>query len=197
MGMIGGDGLGRFIFRLVIALVIAYAGFMYFGAVLPRSAAAVVALLLAALELFGPMLGGQGGLSLRAMAKLGVALLVWPGLAWIIELSGYVPDRDARIALAAGIASALGVFAAGHGQGRENVRLVAVIVSLALPAYAITVALFDPNAMGVAAACLAVGIGALTAKIALVWPQRHEDLMLVCGGLAFACAGGLLVAAML
>lgn len=194
MAMKSVDGI---FLRLVLAFVIAALAYLYFGSVLPRPAAAVVALLIAIVELFGPMLGGQGGLSMRALAKLGVALLVWPGIAWLIEWSGRVPDSVARVALAAAAASALGVFAAGHGQGREHQRLLAVIVSLALPAYAITLSLFDPSPLGVAAACLAVGVGAATAKIALVWPQKHEDLMLVGSCLAFGCAGALLVVAML
>lgn len=184
-------------FRLLIAFVIAGVAYLYFGSVLPRPVAAVVALLIAAIELLGPMLGGQGGLSLRVLAKLGVALLVWPGIAWAIIWSGYVADPDARVALAAAAASALGVFAAGHGQGKEHRRLVAVIVSLALPAYAVTLSLFDPSPLGVAGACLAVGVGAATAKIALVWPQRHEDLMLAGSVLAFGCAGALVVVGML
>lgn len=183
--------------RLLVAFVIAGVAYVYFGSVLPRPAAVVVALLIAVIELFGPMLGGQGGLSLRALAKLGMAVLVWPGIAWAIIWSGYVADPDARVALAAAAASGLGVFAAGHGQSREHQRLLAVIVSLALPAYAITLSLFDPSPLGVAAACLAVGVGAATAKIALVWPQTHEDLMLVGSCLAFGGAGALLVVAML
>lgn len=194
MAMKSAEGI---FWRLVLAFVIAAVAFVYFGSVLPRPAAAVVALLIAAIELCGPMLGGQGGLSMRALAKLGVALLVWPGIAWLIEWTGYIHDPIARVALAAAAASALGVFAAGHGQGREHQRLLAVIVSLALPAYAITLSLFDPSPLAVAAACLAVGVGAATAKIALVWPQKHEDLMLVGSCMAFGCAGALLLAAVL
>ena len=197
MGMMGGGSGAGFILRLVLAFAIAAIGYVYFGAVLPRPAATGLALFLAAIELFGPMLGGRAGISLLTLAKLGIGVLMWPGVAWLIVWTGYVPDPIARVALAAAVASAIGIFAAGHGQGHEHARLLAVIVSLALPAYAVTLALFDPSPLGVAAACLAVGVGVMVARLAWVWPRRHEELMLTGAGVAFAAAAAMVIVVIL
>jgi hypothetical protein len=167
-----------FVLRLLIAAVIATLGFVYFGAVLPRPAAAALAMALAAAELLGPMFSskGGGGASLRVLVRAGASLLVWPGFAWALVALG-LQDRGARIALAAAAASALGVFAAGHGQGREHARLVTTLVSTAIPVYALAAALVQDTRIAVAAGCVAVAIAFVTAKLALVWPAHLEETM--------------------
>jgi len=180
--------LFKFLLRLLVALVIAFAGYVYFGAVLPDKAAATVALGLALIELLAPMLSkGGGGASLRVLVKTGAAFLAWPGIAWALLALG-LTDRGARIALAAAAASALGIFAAGHGQGREHARLAATLVAVAIPVYALAAALVQDTRLAAAAGCLAVASAFVTAKVALVWPDRLEESMVVGAALAM-CAG--------
>jgi hypothetical protein len=180
--------LFKFLLRLIIAIVIAFAGYVYFGAVLPDKAAATVALILAVVELVGPMLTrGGGGASLQVLGKTTVAFLAWPGIAWGLLALG-LTDRGARIALAAAAASALGIFAAGHGQGREHARLAATLAAVAIPVYALAAALVGDTRVAAATGCFAVGVAFVTAKVALVWPDRLEETMV--GGAAIAvCAG--------
>jgi len=182
------NDLFKFVLRLIVAIVIAFVGYIYFGAVLPDKAAATVALSLALIELLAPMLSkGGGGASLRVLVKTGAAFLAWPGIAWALLALG-LTDRGARIALAAAAASALGIFAAGHGQGREHARLAATLVAVAIPVYALAAALVQDTRLAAAAGCLAVAVAFVTAKVALVWPDRLEESM--AGGAALAvCAG--------
>lgn len=179
--------LFKFLLRLLIAVVIAWLGYMYFSAVLPDIAARAVAIVLAVVELLGPMFASRGGASMRLLAKTGAAFLAWPGFAWMLLVGG-VDDRGARIALAAAAASTLGVFAAGHGQGREHARLAATLVAVAVPVYALAAALVQGTRLAAAAGCLAVASAFVTAKVALVWPDRLEESMVVGAALAM-CAG--------
>jgi hypothetical protein len=182
------DSFFGFVLRLLIAAVIATLGFLYFGAVLPQAAAAALAMVLAAVELLGPMFSkGAGGASLRVLVRAGAALLVWPGLAWALLALG-LQDRGARIALAAAAASALGILAAGHGQGREHARLVTTLVSIAIPVYALAAALVQDTRIAVAMGCAAVAVAFVTAKLALVWPDHLEDSM-VAGAVIAIVAG--------
>jgi hypothetical protein len=124
---------------------------------------------------------------MRVLLKTGAAFLAWPGLAWGLLALG-LADRGVRIALAAAAASALGIFAAGHGQGREHARLAATLVAVAIPVYALAAALVGDTRLAAAAGCLAVAVAFVTAKVALVWPDRLEETMV--GGAAIAiCAG--------
>lgn len=177
----------RFLLRLLIALVIAWFGYVYFGAVLPDPAARIVAIVLAVVELLGPMFTSRGGASMRLLVKAGAAFLAWPGFAWLL-LSAGLTDRGARIALAAAAASTLGVFAADHGQGREHARLAATLIAIAIPVYALATALVGGTHLEAAAGCLAVATAFVTAKIALVWPDRLENLMV--GGAVLAATAG-------
>ncbi len=175
--------------RLVIAVAIAAFADKYFAAVLPNIAAVTVAIAVALAELVGPAFtskAGSGG-GLRVLVRCGAALVIWPGVAWLLELGG-LADRDARIAIAAACACGVGILAAGHGQGRDNARLVAVIIATTIPAYALLVAITTGSMLSVALGCMAVAVAPLTAQAAHVWPDAHKSRMMAASAVAVAAA---------
>jgi len=54
--------------------------------------------------------------------------------------------------------------------------------------YALTAALVGGTRLAAAAGCFAVGMAFVTAKVALVWPDRLEETM-VGGAVIAVCAG--------
>ena len=176
------------LFRLFLSSLIFALGWALFRQVLPVPAAVLVATILALAELFAPMFtrtgtnSGIGG-GLRLFVRLGASLITWPLAAWALSVAG-LADRPARIATAAALASAVGVMAAGHGSGRDTVRLWAVTVAAAMPGYALVRALIstpvDPIAIG--CGCMAVAIGLIVARQAIVWPIRHERMLALAAG---------------
>lgn len=192
----------RILFRLLFASLIFALGWALFRQVLPETAACAVAIILAGAELFSPAListstnSGMGG-GLRLFMRLGATLIIWPLAAWALSAAG-LDDRPARIAIAAAIASAVGVMAAGHGSGRDTVRLWAVTSAGAAPVYALVHALVSVpvGPLAVACGCGAVAVALLVARQAIVWPIQHERLLAIAAG-ATSLAGALVGALVL
>ena len=187
----------RIIPRILIAAVIYVATWWLFAQVVSDIPARVLAAILALAELFSPLVAsGTGGRSgpgggIRALFMMGTSITAWPILALGLEYAG-MADRPSRIALATAAAAALGAFAARQGNGRDNLRVQAVLVASALPLYgigqAITVTPLDPLAL--ALACGGIAVALLVARYSIVWPQQHGRIAMT---LASAClvAGGL------
>ena len=182
-------------FRLFLASLIFIGAYWLFAQVQPAAIAAAIAALLALAELFEPAIAGRSGADggLRLFVRLGATLISWPAFALLLQFAG-MADRPLRICVAAAAASGAGVLAAGHGSGRDTVRLWAVIAASAVPLDALLQALMaqplDP--LAIAAGAGAVAVAALVARQSIVWPQEHARLLLICAG-ACACAGVLVV----
>jgi hypothetical protein len=180
----------RILFRLLFASLTFALGWALFRQVLPQPAASAVAIVFALAELFAPVVirtgtnRGMGG-GVRLFLRLGATLITWPLAAWGLSAAG-LADRPARIAIAAAIASAVGVMAAGHGSGRDTVRLWAVMAAAAVPVYTLAHALVsmpvDP--LAVACGCGAVAVALLVARQAIVWPIQHERVLALATGAA-------------
>ena len=187
----------RIIPRILIAALIYVATWWLFTQVVPDTPAMVLAAVLALVELFAPLVAsGTGGRSgpgggIRALFKMGTSITAWPVLALGLEYAG-MADRPARIALAAAAAAALGAFAARHGNGRDSMRVQAVLVAVAMPLYgigqAITVTPLDPLAL--ALACGGIAVALLVARYSILWPRQHEGIAMTLAG-ACLVAGGL------
>lgn len=185
----------KLLLRIFLASLIWIACYWLFAQIQPTPVAAIIAALLAAAELFEPMIVGRSGAGggLRLFVRLGATLLAWPAFALALEFAG-MADRPLRIAVAAACASAAGVLAAGHGSGKDTVRLWAVIAACAVPLDALLQALLvQPiDHLAIAAGAGAVAVAALVARQSIVWPNDHSRLLLACSG---ACGiAGLLVA---
>lgn len=185
----------RLLLRLFLASLIFVGGYWLFAQIQPTPVAAVIAALLALAEIFEPMIAGRSGVGggLRLFVRLGATLISWPLFALALQFAG-MADRPLRITIAAAAASGAGVLAAGHGSGRDTIRLWAVIAAAAVPLDALLQALLvQPiDHLAIAAGAGAVAVSALVARQSIVWPQEHSKLLLLCAG---ACAGaGLLVA---
>lgn len=182
----------RFLFRLFLASLIWVLGYWLFSSVLPIPAAAVVAAVLALAELFGGGVGRRGGAGggLRLLIATGSTLISWPASALGLQWLG-IADRPARIAIAAGAAAVLGVFAAGHGSGKESRRLWAVLAAGAIPLYALIAALLisPPDPLALASGAAAIGVALVVAKQAIVWPTNHETALGIAASAAFISAG--------
>lgn len=164
------------LFLVAIAAILSYA---YFVTVLPPTAAAIIAASIAAAELAGAVLlgGGTHGGGLRLLMKIGLPLLLWPGIAWLLErVTGF--DRFVSLAIASGLASGLGVLGAGRGWGHENARLAAMAMSSALPLYTLVLAIGGgAGAIGMACSVGAVAIAPLVVRGAGAWPGTHEQIL--------------------
>ena len=169
------------LFRLTFALLIAGAAYQYFGLVLPPAAAAAVAITLAVLELLSPLFlgvrrGGTGGAgaSLRLLGlflKSAAPALLWPAAAWAV-LQAAPDHREAAIAAGAGFASLSALFAAGHGQGREGARLLAVLVALAVVSYGMLQTIPAGHLAG-AAAAMSAALGLVVVRSGIVLPKAQ------------------------
>ena len=180
-------------FRLLVASLIFVGTYWLFAQIQPTPVAAAIAALLALAELFEPAIAGRSGAGggLRLFVRLGATLISWPAFALLLQFAG-MADRPLRIASAAAAASAAGVLAAGHGSGRDTVRLWAVIAACVVPLDALLQALMASpiDHLALAAGAGAVAVAALVARQSIVWPQEHARLLLLCAG-ACACAGAL------
>ena len=169
------------LFRLAFALLIGVAAYKYFGLVLPPAAAAAVAITLAVLELLSPLfLGarrgstGGAGASLRvlvAFLKSAAPALLWPAAAWTV-LQAAPDHRQAAIAAGAGFASLSALFAAGHGQGREGARLLAVLVALIVVVYGMLQAIPAGHLAG-AVAAMSAAFGLVVVRSGIVLPKAQ------------------------
>lgn len=175
----------RPITRVMIATLIAFGGYFYFGAVLPANGAIIVAVALAILELAAPLFSGNAGIggSLRVLVRVAGALLVWPAIAIALEHWGHI-ERGAAIAFASMVACVFGIGASGLGSGRDRTRIATIIVSICLPFYALVAAAFDPSPVTWAVAALGVALAALVAEASGVWPSKVENTLLTAASLA-------------
>ena len=177
--------------RAFLASLIFIGAYWLFAQIQPTSVAAFIAALLALAELFEPAVVGRAGAGggLRLFFRLGATLLAWPAFALLLLFAG-MADRPLRITIAAAAASGAGVLAAGHGSGRDTLRLWAVIAATAVPLDALLQAFMgaplDP--LAVAAGAGAVAVALLVARQSVVWPQEHSRLLLICAA-ACACSG--------
>lgn len=189
----------RILLRLFFASLLFVLSWSLFREVLPVPIACVVAIILAVAEVAAPAIARSGagnvGGGLRLFVRLGATLIAWPITALVLDKAGF-EDRPARIAIAAAVASAVGVMAAGHGSGKDTVRLWAVISAAAVPAYSLMNALVaaptDP--LAVACGCGAVAVALLVARQAIIWPAEHERALAFAAGatvLAGVLAGAL------
>ena len=178
----------RFAVNVLAALLVGIVAFYLYGAVLPQHAAVAVAVLIAAIELASPVVAKNHGLSIRIMGKLALPLVVWPILAIVLE-HGLRLDWATGMAVAAIGAAATGFLAAGHGSGRESLRLAGAGTATAVALYAMVASIVSvAPATAMAAASVAVGVATLVVYQAGVWPGRHERALLwaagACGSVA-------------
>jgi len=191
----------RILLRLFFASLIFTLSWALFREVLPVTAACAVAIVLALAEVAAPAIARSGagnvGGGLRLFVRLGATLIAWPIAAWTLEMAG-LANRPTRISIAAAIASAVGVMAAGHGSGKDTVRLWAVVAAAAVPAYALMQALVSSpvDPLAVACGCGAVAVALLVARQAIIWPIEHERTLAFAAGavtLAGVLAGTLVI----
>lgn len=157
-------------------------------------AAAVAIAELAGSLAVGSSRGGAGS-GLRLMFWLGAPVLAWPvaalGIEWLIPALSQ-PEAASGAAI---LAALTGLAAAGHGSGMDSRRNVAVLLASLIPLYAlghaITGAVYDPLAVGLA--CAAVATAAGVARMVLVLPQDHERLLT---WVASACAAAAVIGAL-
>ncbi len=182
------SSLLKFIFRLLLGIIVAILAGALFGQVLPASAVWAVVVVVACAEFLGGVVGQHGGAgsSARLMVRMGATVAAWPLTALV--LSYVIENRDVRIGLAAAVASIVGMGAAKNGSGRDSARLLTVIIAVAIPAYAALMAVLSGDRWAMVAACVAVAVAPLTALLAWVWPDAHHEKLLAASGLA-AVAG--------
>ena len=157
-------------------------------------AAAVALAELAGSLAVGSSRGGAGS-GLRLMFWLGAPVLTWPIAALGIEWLMPALSQPAAASAAAILAALTGLSAAGHGSGMDSRRNAAVLLASLIPFYAlghaVTGAVYDPLAVGLA--CAAVATAAGVARMVLVLPHDHERALALT---ATVCAVAALIGAL-
>lgn len=176
-----------FLLRVVLAVVIFAAVAALFAEVLPLNVALAAGTLAGLAELIGPALGGKGGSGVRWMLHATLPVVAWPLAA--LGFSHFL-GFDRLHALAAGciVAAAFGLAGAGHGGGHERARLATVAAAAIIPIAALLQTLPSGDYAAVALSSFGVAVAFGAAKVALVWPDRLEDLMLTGGAAAAVSA---------
>ena len=175
--------------HILTTLVVGAGAFYLYETVLPKHPAMALAAVLAGLELLSPIFSKNRGLSLRLIVKLALPLLAWPILAAVLEY-GLQMQWATGMAFAAVGAVAIGFLSAGHGSGRESLRLAGAGVATLIALYAmITSIVTGAPILAMVAASLSVGEAALVVYQAGVWPGGHERALLRSAG-ACGCVAG-------
>ena len=186
--------MARIALRILLAGLVFLGVFLLYSRVTSYPVTVGIAAAVAVAELAGSVAvgGGQGGAGsgLRLMFWLGAPVLARPvaalGITWVMPTL-----TQAEAASGAAIVAALtGLSAAGHGSGMDSRRNTAVLLASMIPLYAlghaVTTAPYDP--LSIALACVAVGAAALVARVVVVLPQDHGEMLtlvaVVCGAAA-------------
>ena len=185
--------------RIFLAGLVFLAVFLLYSPVTSHAVAIGIAAAVALAELAGSVAvgGSQGraGSGLRLMFWLGAPVLAWPiaalGIEWLMPALAQ-PEAASGAAI---VAALTGLSAAGHGSGMDARRNVAVLLVALIPLYAlgraITAAHYDP--LAIALACVATATAALVARVVVVLPCDHEEMLSL---VAVACGVAALVGAL-
>ena len=177
--------------RISLAGLVFLAVFLLYAQVTSRSVAIGIAAAIALAELAGSVAigGSQGGAGsgLRLMFWLGAPVLAWPvaaiGLEWLVPAL----SRPEAASGAAIVAALTGLSAAGHGSGMDSRRNAAVLLASMIPLYALSRAVTSPyyDPVAIALGCVAVATAVLVARVVVVLPQDHQEMLAlvaaVCG----------------
>ena len=168
--------LWKLLFRVLLAAIIGSVAALLFRSVLPAAEAQVLGIVIGIVELAGSLVTSQhgAGAGIRVMLRSGEVLLSWPLAAWALMAAG-LTDPGVRLGLAAAVASAVGMGAARFGYGKDSARLVAVIIAVSIPIYALVSAILGGEPKAMIAACVAASIAPITASVAHVWPDAHAS----------------------
>lgn len=193
-----GMTIWKILFRIALAAVIGAIASLLFQSVLPVAEAQVLGLVIGAVELAGSLFTSQSGAGggIRVMMRMGEVLLSWPAAAWGLMLLG-MGDPGIRLGLAAGIASAVGMGAARFGYGKDSARLIAVLIAVAIPVYALVSAILGGDPKALIAGCIAAAVAPVTASVAHVWPSSHASRFVAASVLCAAAGVAVLVSSVL
>ena len=182
----------RTFFAFAIAVAIGILAAWLFAGVLPLPIAAVLGIVLGAVEL----VGSSRGQSVRALLRVDALLLAWPAAAAALYFAG-MQDRGLRISIAAGIAAVFAGLAAGRGSGDDDTRMRIAILSVLIVGYSIMRTLvqpLDPWALVAASAAAAVPL-LIVSGGGVVLPRTHKLTLRVGAYLCVLAATGEALAA--
>ena len=185
--------------RIFLAGLVFLAVFLLYSPVTSHAVAIGIAAAVAAAELAGSVAvgGSQGGAGsgLRLMFWLGAPVLAWPvaaiGIEWLVPALSQ-PEAASGAAI---VAALTGLSAAGHGSGMDSRRNTAVLLASMIPLYALSRAVTSPyyDPVAIALGCVAVATAALVARVVLVLPRGHEEMLTL---VSVACAAAAAVGAL-
>ncbi len=165
----------RGVFAFIVAAALAVLAAALFAGVLPLPAAVILGIVLGIIEL----VGAQRGQSIRALLRIDALVLAWPGVAFLLWLSG-VTDRGLRISIAAGLAAVLAGLAAGRGSGDDDARMRVAILSVLIVGYSLLRTFVQPmwNLWALAAASAAAAVPLLVVSGGgVVLPAGHKAVL--------------------
>jgi hypothetical protein len=171
-----------FVFRMLIAGIIAIAIYAYFLLVLSPADAMAVAIAVACVDLAAPMFlpgTSNAGGAIRVLglvARVCAPVLAWPGLTWLISHGigyiGYSPCREFVSPVAAGLSSFL-ILLGGRGSGQDHARNWAIILTLAF-LLAVMIFSFGNGRLSDAASATAGALGIAATRLGIVWTDTPK-----------------------
>ena len=182
----------RTFLAVAIAVAIGILAAWLFSLVLPLPIAAVLGIVIGAVEL----VGSARGQSIRALMRIDALILAWPVAAAALYFAG-MTDRGLRIAIAAAVAAVFAGIAAGRGSGDDDSRMRIAILSVVIVGYALLRVLvrpLDPWALVAASAAAAVPL-LIVSGGAIVLPRTHKTVLRVGAYLCVLAATGEALAA--
>ena len=182
----------RTFFAIAIAVAIGVLAAWLFSLVVPLPIAAVLGIVLGAVEL----VGSSRGQSISAILRVDALLLAWPIAAAALYFAG-IADRGLRISIAAGIAAVFAGIAGGRSSGEDDSRMRIAIVSVVIVSYALLRVLvrpLDPWALVAASAAAAVPLLTISGG-AIVLPRTHKQALRVAAYLCGLASAGEALAA--
>ena len=182
----------RTFFAIAIAVAIGVLAAWLFSLVVPLPIAAVLGIVLGAVEL----VGSSRGQSISAILRVDALLLAWPIAAAALYFAG-IADRGLRISIAAGIAAVFAGIAGGRSSGEDDSRMRIAIVSVVIVSYALLRVLvrpLDPWALVAASAAAAVPLLTISG-CAIVLPRTHKQALRVAAYLCGLASAGEALAA--
>ena len=183
----------RTFLAVAIAVAIGVLAAWLFSLVVPLPIAAVLGIVLGAVEL----VGSSRGQSISAILRVDALLLAWPIVAAVLDFAG-MQDRGLRIAIAGGIAAVFAGIAGGRSSGEDDSRMRIAILSALIVGYALLRTLVQPawDLWALAAAAAAAAVPLLTISGgAIVLPRSHKIVLRTGAYLCALAAAGEALAA--
>jgi hypothetical protein len=168
----------KFIFQCLLALLVGFLAFLYYGLVLPRAVAGGIALIIFIAATFAII---SKNLEFKAALFGGAVVAAWPAGALLIQGAGLlfnysVPDSISRAgAIFAAFIAAQASFSLA--EKRDRARDIGCISLCAISIFTVISSLFSGSRLAVGIACAGVVLTLFMVRQHLILPPDQENIL--------------------